>query len=249
MAYTLQPNKPSAKGLWKAKLPTEIDKIHIKAGSRIYASGQDGSIAALDISDSNGPVQTSWQTKVAGQVWNMLAADGKLFVVTIDGAIYCFGAEKIEPTYYDPQNKPFSPDTPKTQTGLDWIFQKTGISAVYHFLAGLLGAKPAAPDDYKSKLENILQDTDVHKGYCLLLGLESGKMLSELITQTELHIIILEPNIKKATSLRRRLDDAGLYGTRVAVLAGDITSIQLPPYMAHLIVSEDLADPTADPHI
>jgi len=36
--------------------------------------------------------------------------------------------------------------------------------------------------------------------------------------------------------MRHKLDDAGLYGTRAAVHVGDITTMQLAPYMADLIV-------------
>ena len=46
---------------------------------------------------------------------------------------------------------------------------------------------------------------------------------------------------KKVAEQRRRLDDADLYGERVCVLTGDLLSIQLPPYLAHLIICEDLA--------
>ena len=40
--------------------------------------------------------------------------------------------------------------------------------------------------------------------------------------------------------MRRRLDAAGLYGTRAAIHTGSIMTMKLPPYMANLIVAEDL---------
>jgi len=56
--------------------------VHFKAGSCVYASAPGRVIAAIDIPDGNDKTQISWQGKVAGNIWTMLAADGKLFVVT-----------------------------------------------------------------------------------------------------------------------------------------------------------------------
>jgi SAM-dependent methyltransferase len=85
-----------------------------------------------------------------------------------------------------------------------------------------------------------LETTGEKEGYCLLLGLGTGELLFELVNQSELHIVALDPDAEKVASMRRKLDEAGLYGTRVAVHLGDVTTAQLPPYMANLVVSEDL---------
>jgi len=207
MAY--QPQKPKqskAKGLWKQKLPIKLDKIHIKAGSRLYGSAKGGFIAAVNIFDPNQPTQVSWQNKVSGEVWTMIAADDKLFVVTVEGSIYCFGAKETQP-----QNHKL------TNEHLRFASEKS-----------------------KKKVKQILQESAAEDGYCLLLGSGNGEILSELLRQSKLYIIVLEANSSKAKSLRRKLDNAGLYGSRAAVLIGDITSIQMPPYIAELIVVEDI---------
>jgi len=230
MAYLPQlPNQPTAKGLWKQKLPIKLDKIHIKAGSRLYGSAEGGFIAAVDIPESNNhtelswqagentitvkdipdpnqPTQVSWQDKVSGEVWTMLAADGKLFVVTTEGSIYCFGDKETQPR-------------------------------THKLTKELLRL---ASEESKNKVKQILQETTAGDGYCLLLGSGSGEILSELLRQSKLHIIVLEADSNKVDSLRRKLDNAGLYGSRAAVLTGDITSIQMPQYLAELIVVEDI---------
>ncbi|MHC4629502.1 MAG: hypothetical protein ACYTDV_21215, partial [Planctomycetota bacterium] len=53
-------------------------------------------------------------------------------------------------------------------------------------------------------------------------------------------MVALDSDADKVEAMRRKLDAAGLYGTRAAVHAGDITTMKLPPYMANLIVAEDL---------
>ncbi|MHC4395547.1 MAG: outer membrane protein assembly factor BamB family protein [Planctomycetota bacterium] len=194
------------RGLWKISVPQELTKIHLKAGSRIYCSGKDGLIAAVNIPGSNHQPGVSWQTKVEGQLWNMLAADGKLFAVTLDGSIYCFGAEKTQPKTYP------------------------------------LTIENSIPDDtWSQKVETILKTTGLRNGYCVVLGLaNSGRLAEELVKRSNLHVIVLDTSKSKVQAFRRRMDNVGFYGRRIASLTGDITSIQLPPYLADLIIAEDL---------
>jgi len=56
-----------------------------------------------------------------------------------------------------------------------------------------------------------------------------------------MHIIAVDANAEKIDALRRRLDSAGLYGRRVAIHAADPMEFEFPPYLADLIVSEDLS--------
>jgi len=65
-------------------------KVHIKAGSRLYAGNRD-TVAAIDIPSQGGSPKVSWNAQIRGTPSRMLAADGKLFVVTRKGSIYAFG--------------------------------------------------------------------------------------------------------------------------------------------------------------
>jgi outer membrane protein assembly factor BamB len=58
-----------------------------------------------------------------------------------------------------------------------------------------------------------------------------------------LHVIVIWPDEKTIGAVRRRLDDAGLYGTRAVLLHGDPLDYPLAPYMARLIMAEDRMDP------
>jgi len=178
------------------------------AGSRVYGSGKDGTILAVDIPANKNKPGVSWQAKVDGEAWNMLAADGKLFVITKKGKLYCFAEKKTEPKRYE--------------------------------LGGAGGSRTAPTSQWADKAKQILEMTGEKDGYCLLAGLGTGELLYELIRQTDLHIIAIDPDAEKVNEMRRELDDAGLYGNRVSVHIGDITTMRLAPYMANLIVSEDL---------
>ncbi|MBE0536410.1 MAG: hypothetical protein IH624_12140 [Phycisphaerae bacterium] len=67
-------------------------------------------------------------------------------------------------------------------------------------------------------------------------------MLSALVRQSNLHVIVLEPDADKVRAAREQLTAAGLYGTRAAILQGNLASVELPPYFASLALSESPLD-------
>jgi outer membrane protein assembly factor BamB len=206
LAYQIEPGAKSRKDIWQTETLTQLDNIHIAAGSRVYGSGEDGTVTAIDIPAGKNQAEVSWQAKVEGEVWSMLAADGKLFVVTLEGNLFCFAAKKTKPKRYPLEYKPL----------------------------------PAGAARWADKAKKILEMTDEKEGYCILLGVGKGKLLYELLDQSKLHVIALDSNVEKVAAIRRTLDEAGMYGNRASVHVGDITTMQLAPYMANLIVSEDL---------
>ena len=102
-----------------------------------------------------------------------------------------------------------------------------------------LGGGRNPPHEYASQ---ILERTGVTEGYCVVLGTTDGGLAEELARQSKLQMIAIGPDPGRVAYARRRLDMAmRLDGARIAVHAGDIDSFALPPYMASLIVVEDLA--------
>ena len=205
--YTDQKGNPAKRfvmpELWR--LPGDAHAIWLKAGSRLYAS-KDNLVMAVDLPQSDSEPRVSWQAEVAGTPAAMLAADDKLFVVTLEGHIYCFGPQATEPTIYA--------------------------------VAGL--SPPAAFDEWTRQARYITRRSGVTEGYCLVWGVGTGRLAEELARQSNLHIIVVDPDKDKIEALRRRLDAAGLYGARIVAHVGDPLSFAFPPYLASLIVSEDL---------
>ncbi|MCX5643997.1 MAG: PQQ-binding-like beta-propeller repeat protein [Phycisphaerae bacterium] len=196
-----------AKAVWKTRTEPVLDRIHIAAGNRLYGSNGQGVVAALQIPESNQPAEIVWREKVSGHVWNMLAGDGKLFVVTEEGQLYCFGARETDPKRYRNEVREL----------------------------------PSASPEDRERIRHVLEQNPEAQAYCLWLGTGNGGLLQELLRQSPLHGIVIEPNATKVASLRQELDRAGLYGSRVCVLPGNINSANVPPYAASLIVVEDLA--------
>ncbi|MGE4003160.1 MAG: PQQ-binding-like beta-propeller repeat protein, partial [Planctomycetaceae bacterium] len=197
---------------WNAELDQKLDRLHLMAGSRAVGTGADGLVAAVELSEQQGDPRITWTTNVEGDPLSVIAADDKLFVSTDLGSIYCFAGSA-------PENS--SPT----------VVDEAGTGSV---------KVDAAQDDWEARVNGILDETKVTQGHCLLLGIGSGRLLNELLAQSDLHVIALDPDADKAAHHRRRLDAAGIYGRRCEVFAGDVCSIQLPPYLAQLIISEDL---------
>ncbi|MBM4035353.1 MAG: hypothetical protein FJ291_26725 [Planctomycetes bacterium] len=88
--YAVRWETLSLKPLWSFSSSL---KVHIKAGGRLYAGGP-GVVAAVDVPTQGQEPKGSWKAEVEGRPSRMLAASGKLFVVTEEGALYCFGGQK-----------------------------------------------------------------------------------------------------------------------------------------------------------
>lgn len=108
--------------------------------------------------------------------------------------------------------------------------------AVEH-AAPAVGLSPA-DDKWTGKTAAILQATGMREGYALVLGIDGGRLVEELVRQSSLHVIAVDADEGRVAALRERLDLAGLYGTRASVLVGDPVRYPFPPYLANLVVSE-----------
>jgi outer membrane protein assembly factor BamB len=100
---------------------------------------------------------------------------------------------------------------------------------------------PAAPaDQWTATAGRLLETAGMREGYGVAWGIGSGRLITELARQSRLHLIVIDPDGRKVNAFRNELIAAGLYGERVAVLAGNPETVSLPPYLASLTVSEDL---------
>ena len=202
--------------LWKAE--SRLAKgnppsgVMIKAGDRLY--GHAGkTLVSLDLPTDGGAPKNGWEHQLGETPSSMLAADGKLFVVTKEGAIHCFGAKEDEATRHALEEVPL----------------------------------PECDDPWTKTAAQILAQTGVKEGYCLVLGLDEGRLVEELLRTSELRVIAVDADPVRVDALRDRLTASGLYGTRVDVRVGSPFEVLLPPYLANLIVSEDPSAAGLDP--
>ena len=225
--------------LWE--LPTEARPM-LRAGGRLYAAGSDAETGAAEIlaidlpplplldvpppqvvvsrkrqelvDDPPAPLEApgiAWRKGLRGTPATMLAAAGRLFVVTKEGAILCYGEKPPEePVETETLRPPPPPEPPPWEIDPDM----TTLAA------------------------EILTATGAAEGYCVVAGIEQGQLAERLARQSRLHVVVVDPSREKIAELRYQLRRGGLYGPRVAAFAAEPRSVELPQYMAELIVSE-----------
>ena len=84
--------KADLKKLWTLKSDL---KVHIQAGPRLYAGGKGVVQAIATPTKPDEKPSVAWSAKITGTPHRMLAADDKLFVVTLEGSIYTFGEKEV----------------------------------------------------------------------------------------------------------------------------------------------------------
>ena len=165
----------------------------IKAGDILYAGG-GGVVVGVNVRTG----KQVWRGTVAGAAVGLAASDGRLFVSTDKGPIYCFGAEKVA-----------TPAEIKTRLRSDPY------------------PEDEYADMYRRAARRILRDSGVTKGYCLVLDCNTGRLAFELAQRSELKIVGLESNPRKLEVARQQLERAGLLGSRVVVEPWDIGDLPL----------------------
>lgn len=97
-------------------------------------------------------------------------------------------------------------------------------------------AKDAVPTVYADAARSILKASGITRGYCLVADAGHGHLAQQLAQSSNLKIIGIEHDPAKRAKARKRLEQAGLYGSR-AVIEGWSYG-ELPDYFANLIVSD-----------
>ncbi len=92
-----------------------------------------------------------------------------------------------------------------------------------------------------NQLVKTLLDSGARKaGYALVMGVGSGTLINTLLSSTDLHIVVVETQSEVVKEFRERMDRAGVYGRRVAIIEGSFMNSKLPPYFADWVVTEDV---------
>ena len=97
---------------------------------------------------------------VEGAVHTMLATHQRLFVVTRNGRIYCFGANRIEPQRYPLQRQPLDQPDDGWKSRAASLLHTTGQTAGYAIVWGLGTGRLAEELAAQSRLRVIVVDRD-----------------------------------------------------------------------------------------
>ncbi|NQT38121.1 MAG: PQQ-binding-like beta-propeller repeat protein, partial [Planctomycetes bacterium] len=192
---------------WSVPVPFGGTSLIVAGGTVVSAGKEAGSGHGVCTVDL-ATKKVAWSAPVDGVPWGLSAGDGRLLVSTDQGRIHVFGPKQ--------QVTPMVEPLPTDPAG-----------------------RP--PDKavviLRAAIEEITTESNVEDGYCIDLGCGDGWLADSLARVTGMHIIAIDPDPKNVAAARKRLSEAGLYGTRVTVLQGDPAATNFPNYAANLIVS------------
>lgn len=122
------------------------------------------------------------------------------------------------------------------------LFVSTAKGSVYCFAVGE-PAKPAASiaaakiDDATIALANAFsRESNITRGYALIVGNGSPALAVALARQTELSITCIELNPAKLQTTRAWIAQSGLYGHRITVEPGKPEAISYPEFAGNLVI-------------
>lgn len=184
-----------------------------------------------------------WSVKASGAVSELIVADGQV-ILGLDGAIEMIDrrtherltvADKLDGVvgglaYADGHL------IASTTTGRIYVFAIDGRGVDATEISNKL-ARPEVGAETVRYAKAILKATGISKGYALDLGCGDGSLSIALTQVSDLNVIAVEPDKALFTRTRNRLENAGLYGTRVMIFNRPLGATGLPNMVANLIVS------------
>ncbi len=127
------------------------------------------------------------------------------------------------------------------------LFAVTRVGTIYCFGARemlvrkhpLASIRPAEADRWTDRASALLKKTGVREGYAVVWGVGSGRLIEELVQQSTLRLVVIEPDTRRAHAFRTRLSGLNLAAERVTVVSAGPLEASLPPYLASQMVMED----------
>jgi outer membrane protein assembly factor BamB len=218
---TAEPNQAVALRKEIEKAQADIKKIAMVGIDWQQACEADACIMATDnhvfVGGKNRVVgfdrksgDPTWEAQVPGEASGLVVANGCLLVSTDDGAIHCFPDRSLVNSQSKTQ---VANNTPLTE--------KRGSLEADHRLA-----------------EKVLSQSQATRGFCLVFGLATGRLVEAIARESELQIYVVEPDQAKAAAARQLFLAAGLYGNRITVHSFSDEHLPYANYFANLIFSE-----------
>jgi outer membrane protein assembly factor BamB len=129
-----------------------------------------------------------------------------------------------------------------TGTGKIYVYADAGQAAAEAVIKVRTGESPYPKDErtdvYAQAAEDILKQTGVDRGFCLVVGAGEGQLAFELAKRSKLLIYGVEADQSRVEKGRELLSQAGLYGHRVVLHQADLDKVPYSNYFANLIVSD-----------
>ncbi|MBN1341698.1 MAG: PQQ-binding-like beta-propeller repeat protein [Phycisphaerae bacterium] len=195
------------------RVPCATSYDLILSGSVLFVGGRD-CVVAYATEDG----KAFWRGVVDGKACGLAVAGGRLFVSTDRGNIHCFVQGGGEDRSV--QARETSTSVPSGS-----------------FAEGTL------PPLLEGIAESVVKVAGTRKGYCLVLGAGTGRLVREVALRGDWHVVGIEPDASKAAEAKGRLRRLGLLGTRASVHHAPLSELPYPSCLANVVVSgESLID-------
>jgi len=143
-----------------AKVPPLEDLI--QAGDRIYAVAK-GKVLAYEIDAINEELELVWQADVDGTPVRVLAADDRLFVVTKEGRLHCFGAEETKVVHHPQALTPLEQQKDEWTAKAAKMLEESKAREGYGVVLGIGTGRLIEELHAQSNLKLIVVDADANK--------------------------------------------------------------------------------------
>lgn len=211
-------------GGWFAAMDPETAKA-IRRGKLKFDDAINQQLHEDTIRKGEGETGISRTIHVGGRELNFDTALTELEIKGVEGQVHSMTVADSKLFVSTKEGKLFCFAEPneEAETPTEWGPQTTD------FVTTQQATKLAA--------ELVRESTNSH-GVAVVLGLQDGAMVKALLQESEYHVIAIDDNVDRITSLRLELQSAGLYGTRAAVIESTPENVSLPPFLATLITTE-----------
>ena len=218
--------------IWNISVPNAVIEPEsvVYAGGVLYALANDQPRVGTTITARNPENGAElWSARIPEQAQYIAIANGRLFVSTRQGSIYCFAPEGT-PAHGRREEatdaQPFAGDANSDACR----------AAAKRILA------PATPDTPGCGVER--------KGYALVLDCSTGELAYELVKNSELYVCAVFDDAEAAQRAREKLCKANVHSLRLSVWHRQPgRPLPYPPNFADLIVSEAAALGRAMPEL
>ena len=85
------------------------------------------------------------------------------------------------------------------------------------------------------RASQVMELADSDGGIMFLYGLHNERFLRSVLSNSDYQVVAIDEDEGKVDRLRREMDEAGLYGSRISVHQGSIGTFMPPPYVAHVV--------------
>lgn len=132
---TVSPSKfESLQDKMSVKLTPAPERIFLRAHDTFLGARADGTVMAIAI--DNTTARIVWSAMVEGEPWTMLVGDGKVFVVTHEGGLYCFGEGKSNPKTLGGGNSRIETDMNSRTNFIKTVLEMTKSTGGYCLVTG-----------------------------------------------------------------------------------------------------------------